>query len=362
MTAEDRERARAWWGCVCGFLSSSWRSARSRGSGGGLVELGRVRGQGTPLAPALWLRGSCSVGSPCTGRTTAGGSGDAPTGGVALRRGLGPAGCYDGGRSQLSQILSSPWLNVALAVVCLVIGSVVTRHFGTYKKLTHQVRSFGFVFGGVNKLAGMELRYRGHGPSVENLTVSRIVIWNTGRGDVKKGDIMGSGILRIAIDPKYVILAAEVVQQKNTDNNFEVSTAEDLKAVTICFDFVRPGEGVVLQIVHTGAGSKDLTVAGTLADVRISRSRANTGDQGASVNMTIVTLGLLFLGAALGGAIVALFLGAVPPSDPVVAARLPQPVRIAVALWLGAVLLGEMYLIRRFGKAPRGLEKFDESF
>jgi hypothetical protein len=253
--------------------------------------------------------------------------------------------CIDGGADYKALLdgevakrdASSPWLNLALAVVCLVIGSVVTRHFGTYKKLTHQVRSFGFVFGGVNKLAGMELRYRGHGLSVENLTVSRICDLEYGKGGRKEGDIMGSGILRIAIDPKYVILAAEVVQQKNTDNNFEVSAAEDLKAVTICFDFVRPGEGVVLQIVHTGAGSKDLTVAGTLADVRISRSRANTGDQGASVNMTIVTLGL-------------------------VVARLPQPVRIAVALGLGAVLLGEMYLIRRFGKAPRGLEKFDESF
>jgi hypothetical protein len=260
----------------------------------------------------------------------------------------------------LSQILNSPWFSVPFAIVILLVGIAMTKRYGLYKKLTYQVRSFGLVFGGVNKLPGMELRYHGHGPSVENLTVSRIAIWNAGTGDVKKGDIMGSGILRIDVERKYVILAAEVVQQKNADNNFEVSTAQDLKAANICFDFVRPGEGVVLQIVHTGAGSKDLAVDGTLADVRISRSRAKAVDQGASVNMTFFVIACLSLGAVLGGVIVFLLFVGSPPNPELM--RLPWPTRTAVVLGVGALMLGEVYLIRRLGKAPRGLEKFDESF
>ena len=95
----------------------------------------------------------------------------------------------------MPEMNSSIWLSVGLpillAVVCLVIGSVVTIRYGVRKRLTYQRRSFGLVFGGVNKLQGMELRYHGHGPSVENLTVSRIAIWNAGRGDVRKGDTLG---------------------------------------------------------------------------------------------------------------------------------------------------------------------------
>jgi hypothetical protein len=261
---------------------------------------------------------------------------------------------------------SSSWLSIGfpilLAVVSMVVGGVVTIRYGMRKRLTYQRRSFGLVFGGVNKLPGMEIRYHGHGPSVENLTVSRIAIWNAGRGDVRKGDILGKENLRIVIDPKYVILASEVVQQKNAANCFEVrTTQEDQKTAKVHFDFVRSGEGVVVQVVHTGVGSKDLKVEGTLADVKILPSwLPKSIDEGASLNLTGVAIFLLILGALLGGLIVVLFLMGVKPAPEFL--RLPWLARAAVMLVIVAILPIEIYLLDRLFGRPGGLEKFDENF
>ena len=89
------------------------------------------------------------------------------------------------------EMSKSLWLSIGFPILLAVVSMVVTILYGMRKRLTYQRRSFGLVFGGVNKLPGMEIRYHGHGPSVENLTVSRIAIWNAGRGDVRKSDILG---------------------------------------------------------------------------------------------------------------------------------------------------------------------------
>jgi hypothetical protein len=260
----------------------------------------------------------------------------------------------------LSDIIASPWFTHALTLALGIIAAYLTIRYGMVRRLRYRCKSFCLILGSVNKLPGLEVSYHGFGPPVENVTVSKVALWNAGRGSIRKGDVLGKDQIRVLIDSKYVILAAELIQQKNPLNNLELTLAQDRKSTCIRFEFINPSEGAVIQIVHTGTKSGDLSISGTIADAGpIKRTYGGQSDSGASTSSTVPVYVAFVIGSLMTVLIFYTFYADLKPDPEII--RLPMVVRLGIVATLMLVLVGEIFLLNRIGRIPKGLESYDEN-
>lgn len=107
---------------------------------------------------------------------------------------------------------------------------------------------------------------------IENLSVSKIALWNSGRDTIDYTDVAKNDNLKIIIDSQYRILDCSILFQKNKANSFTVEISNDGKAVAINFDYFDCNEGVILQVFHTGNSSNNISLIGRIKSVnRIKR-------------------------------------------------------------------------------------------
>jgi hypothetical protein len=265
-------------------------------------------------------------------------------------------------KAVLRDFVASPWFVLGSCVLSLAIGIIgtwLTIRYGMLRQMRYRCRSFCLIFGFVNKLPGLDVRYQGFGSSVENVTVSKVVLWNAGRGTIQKGDIVAKDNIRILIDHRYEILAADVVQQKNTKNGFDRTLSQDRKSATIRFEFINPSEGAVIQVVHTGTNSGDLSIEGTIKDAgSIRRTYGGRGDKGAHISPFIIVYTCLVMGSLL--TIFAFYALYFQPDPEIM--RLPKLVRLGLAVAVVSVLVGAMIVLNQIGRLPKGFDKYDEDF
>jgi hypothetical protein len=263
----------------------------------------------------------------------------------------------------LNDLVASPWFTHALTLAIGFISARLTIRYGMMRRLRYRCKSFCLIFESVNKVPGLEVKFHGFGPPVEKVTVSKVALWNAGRGSVRKSDVLGRDNIRLIIDPTYVILATEVIQQNNPLNNFALTVAQDRKSANIRFEFINPAEGAVIKIVHTGTNSSDLSLSGTIADAGpIQRTSGGQPDSGAPTSRAVpLNVGLITGSLLTILMFYALYVDVKP--DPEIM-RLARWQRLVIAFGLIAatisILGGEIILLNRIGRLPKGLEKFDE--
>jgi len=96
------------------------------------------------------------------------------------------------------------------------------------------------------------------------LTITKVIFWNRGNEPIRKDDIAVADPIKIVVGSKYEIFEAEILNDTaNGANRFEL-VKNGNKSIIIAFDFISRGEGVAVQIVHSGLSSEDITLTGTI--------------------------------------------------------------------------------------------------
>jgi hypothetical protein len=110
---------------------------------------------------------------------------------------------------------------------------------------------------------------------IKNVTATQVWFWNQGRQTIVAKD----GIVKpLAIRPKpgLRILDARILRDNNEHSNFKVTRKRDGSQAKIQFKYVEKGQGVLVQVVHDGEGSRDLEVTGVFLEARkLSRKEVN---------------------------------------------------------------------------------------
>ena len=68
----------------------------------------------------------------------------------------------------------------------------------------------------------------------------------------------------IRVKGEHKILDASVLFRKNDANQFSIEPCDDEMCVLVRFDYLDHNEGGVIQVLHTGKGSSDIEVCGTI--------------------------------------------------------------------------------------------------
>jgi len=151
-----------------------------------------------------------------------------------------------------------------------MLGIIFTIYFYFKSKKnrvpTYVIRTINLVKEKLQKIDTVEILYSGE--KVNNLSISKIALWNDGKETIDKGDIASNNPIKIKIKEEFEILEAEILFQKNSANDFKIAKSGDNKCINISFDYFDFEEGIVLQVFHTGNNSEDIFIDGKIKSVK----------------------------------------------------------------------------------------------
>lgn len=155
---------------------------------------------------------------------------------------------------KLSDLMSNPYMWLFLSV-CTIGGfgdAIYSRLVDKRKKeFSYVKKSYKIIEEGKSCIKELKVSYGSR--NIENLSITKYAIWNSGNEVINYTDIVKDRPLEIQSSNKNstVILDARIIMKSDESNKFEITNVKD-DSVTIKLDYVDPKEGIVVQIVHTG--------------------------------------------------------------------------------------------------------------
>lgn len=160
------------------------------------------------------------------------------------------------------------WLNLAfliLALLSILVSIALYIMSKKEKSPWYTIRTFQLVEDKISKIEAIEIFYRSQ--KVDNLSLSKVALWNRGKGPINSEDVAPKDPIRIEIRPECKLLAAEILYKKKEANNFTITPDLQKGEVKINFDYFHKNEGLVIQIYHTGKSNHDIVLRGTIKGV-----------------------------------------------------------------------------------------------
>lgn len=88
------------------------------------------------------------------------------------------------------------------------------------------------------------------GKAVNDLTITKYAIWNSGNEVLNWDDIVVASPLQISCNNNSLILDAQILVQSDETNMFKIIEKKD-NGVKISFDYMNVNDGIIIQILHT---------------------------------------------------------------------------------------------------------------
>ncbi|CAL2083489.1 conserved hypothetical protein [Tenacibaculum dicentrarchi] len=171
---------------------------------------------------------------------------------------------------ELAEYLNNnQWLNLVfllLAISSIVVSYLLYLKSKKSKKPTYIIKSFNLVKEKVSKIEQVKILY--DEKVINNLTVSKLSLWNKGKETIDSSDIAPKDKIRIDIAKNHKILNANIIYQKKIANNFSLNLNKSQSSLKIDFDYFHFNEGVVIELYHTGTSSSELELNGTIKGVK----------------------------------------------------------------------------------------------
>jgi hypothetical protein len=115
----------------------------------------------------------------------------------------------------------------------------------------------------LSQVDGLEIAFKGQ-PVLESLSVSRVLFYNRGRMAIRSEDIVNPVTIQGTGDTK--VLDATLVTANHGPNNIRVVCDTNANGARIDFEYLGQRHGCVIRVLHTGAGSKSVTLSGDLVE------------------------------------------------------------------------------------------------
>lgn len=178
--------------------------------------------------------------------------------------------------AEVFQRLPSQPLFNWLALLIGVAGVLASVYLYVRGKRTKEpfwaIRSHLLVEGYSTRFGGLDVTFGGK--SIENLSVARVLIWNNGNQTIDRTDLQTADRIHIALASPAKLLDVRVLAT-NSPSEFSCIASSDTTA-TIDFEYLDRGQGAVVQLIHTGLSSKDVTVRGSAKGSRPPKQRRVT--------------------------------------------------------------------------------------
>lgn len=155
----------------------------------------------------------------------------------------------------LENLMDSPlaWAILSILAVVGFAYAIICQHINTERKeFSYCHDSYSLIRKKKTVFEKLSIEY--DGKSIDDLTVSYFTIWNSGNRTLNSNDIVETKELSISAENECQILDAEIITLSEETNKFSLIKVDD-RTLKIVFDYADKNDGIVLQVIHTGASN-----------------------------------------------------------------------------------------------------------
>ena len=175
--------------------------------------------------------------------------------------------------------------DIAIGVAGIVFGFVTSYVFYIFQKrrreLCWSIDSVNLIEGNSSLFEKLDIQYGGQ--KIENLTVSKIVLWNNGNETIDGKDIAIPPIILPRDEANTKILDAKIIKASTIGNGFEIHQKPDNEFLAMQFDYLDPQQGAVIQVIHTGVSLLPLMIHGEVKGVKKIQFKSKRLDFGSQI-------------------------------------------------------------------------------
>ncbi len=139
------------------------------------------------------------------------------------------------------------------------------------KILSYAQRSFRIITNRFSSIEGIQVSL--FGEPVETVTSTRIAIWNGGNDTIHDDDIPVLDQVRIVPTASSKVHRLSIIETSNESSNMRI---DEIKTPStqwqVRFEYVDPGDGMVVEIVHDGTEESSFNIEGKLKGGRLKKS------------------------------------------------------------------------------------------
>lgn len=147
----------------------------------------------------------------------------------------------------LEKIIMNRYFNFTIAILGIALAVYFYYKSKSKKVIYYKIQSYcSFRDIGPNINVTVENKI------IDNLTITRCIIWNGGNVDLQENDFASSWLMTIRALKDCQILNASILPRRNNGlNKFDIDTSE-INEVKINFDFMNIKDKIIIQLLHTG--------------------------------------------------------------------------------------------------------------
>lgn len=131
---------------------------------------------------------------------------------------------------------------------------MISRNFELKSQIRMDINSFGIINDNIDS---GNITLQCNGTKINILSKTSIIFWNSGRKCITKDEILGEQYIKIEFSQGVKIFDCKNVRSNEEENNIVVFS--DDNCVIIKFDYLKPGNGAVIDILHNGDIRKEIT-------------------------------------------------------------------------------------------------------
>lgn len=154
----------------------------------------------------------------------------------------------------INAFFSQPWIGSVAGIIGIavgIVGLILYRASRIGSRLVYQLR--------VIRLLGTEeqelphfIQVMYHGFNIQRLTKVYVILWNAGNATLDSDKIVPNDPLRLQINNGEAI-SVSISKTTREANNFRVDAHPGSSTEKVIrFDYLDPGDGAVIELLHTG--------------------------------------------------------------------------------------------------------------
>jgi len=167
-------------------------------------------------------------------------------------------------------VVANPYFGIVgflIGLIGLIFAYYVAKRDKREKRLSCNLTSTNLITDRQNVYPRLNITYNNE--ILNNFTITYARVINKGNEVIKPSDIAPNDPIRFTIrDLEGIKLLDQSITHSSDPNNKFIVQQIDNKTVQLDFDYIEPGDGATIQILHTGKDSGALIATGTVIGAR----------------------------------------------------------------------------------------------
>lgn len=160
------------------------------------------------------------------------------------------------------------WKILSILGLLIALISFYYTYIGIkHKSPNYIIKNNNLINENISKIDLLDLKVEGK--KINNLTVSKVAFWNSGKETINSVDITETEPITIYVKEGFEILGSPIIIfPTKSPNQFSVKMSVDRRNFNISFNYMDYGDGLIVEVFHTGKDENDIFLAGKIKGVQ----------------------------------------------------------------------------------------------